>query len=161
MVIQRWTNSWDRGTCNVIILAVQYALWSIGVYGFVFWLPTIIKAASTRGIGTTGLLSAAPYALAVVLMLAGSFASDRTGRRRVFVWPFLLAGTAAFYASYAVGRGDFGLSFVLLVIAGGAMYAPYGPYFVFIPELPPPAWPDPRWGRSTPLERSAASQGPT
>jgi MFS family permease len=83
------------------------------------------------------LLSAVPYALAVVLMLAVSYASDRTARRRVFVWPFLLIGTGAFYASYAVGSGDFGLSFVLLVIAGGAMYAPYGPYFALIPEILP------------------------
>lgn len=122
---------------NVVILAIQYALWSIGVYGFVFWLPTIIKASSARGIATTGLLSAVPYALAVVLMLVVSYASDRTGRRRVFVWPFLLVGTGAFYASYAVGRGHFGLSFVLLIIAGASMYAPYGPYFALIPELLP------------------------
>jgi sugar phosphate permease len=122
---------------NVVILAIQYALWSIGVYGFVFWLPTIIKAGSAWGIATTGLFSAVPYALAVILMLATSYASDRTGMRRVFVWPFLLVGTGAFYASYAVGRGDFGLSFVLLIIAGGAKYAPYGPYFAFIPEFLP------------------------
>ena len=122
---------------NVVILAVQYALWSIGVYGFVFWLPTIIKAGSGQGIGTTGLLSAGPYALAVILMLAASWISDRTGRRRLFVWPFLLLATGAFYASYAVGRGDFGLSYALLIIAAGAMYAPYGPYFALVPELLP------------------------
>src|SRR5690348_16585775 len=29
----------------VILLCLQYALWSIGVYGFVIWLPSIIKAA--------------------------------------------------------------------------------------------------------------------
>lgn len=122
---------------NVVLLAVQYALWSIGVYGFVFWLPTIIKSGSGRGIATTGLLSAVPYALAAILMLAVSYASDRSGRRRVFVWPFLLVGTAAFYGSYAVGTSHFGLAFALLVVAGGVMYAPYGPYFAFIPEFLP------------------------
>jgi sugar phosphate permease len=122
---------------NVVLLAVQYALWSIGVYGFVFWLPTIIKSESGRGIATTGLLSAVPYVLATLLMLAVSYASDRSGRRRAFVWPFLLVGTAAFYGSYAVGTSHFALAFVLLVIAGGVMYAPYGPYFAFIPEFLP------------------------
>lgn len=131
---------------NVVILAVQYALWSIGVYGFVFWLPTIIKAGSAQGIGTTGLLSAGPYALGVLLMLAASWISDRTGRRRVFVWPFLLVATGAFYASYAVGRGDFGLSYALLIIAAGAMYAPYGPYFALIPELLPASVAGPAMG---------------
>jgi Major Facilitator Superfamily len=73
---------------NVQVLAVQYALWSIGVYGFVFWLPTIIKALSGHGIGSTGVLSAVPYALAIVLMLANSYVSDRVRqRRRLFVWP--------------------------------------------------------------------------
>lgn len=122
---------------DVVILGVQYALWSIGVYGFVFFLPTIVKSLSGRGIGTTGSLSAVPYALAVILMLGASWLSDRVGRRRHFVWPFLLVGTGAFYASYAVGHGDFVLSFVLLIIAGGVMYAPYGPYFALVPELLP------------------------
>jgi len=101
------------------------------------WLPAIIKAGSGRGIGTTGLLSAAPYALATIAMLAISWASDRSGRRRVFVWPSLLVGAAAFYASYLVGSGHFMVSFGLLIVAAGAMYAPYGPYFALIPELLP------------------------
>jgi sugar phosphate permease len=29
------------------------------------------------------------------------------------------------------------LSFALLVVAGGAMYAPYGPFFAIIPEVLP------------------------
>ena len=122
---------------NVVVLAIQYALWSIGVYGFVFWLPTIVKSMSGRGIASTGALSAVPYALAVVLMLIVSWISDRTGVRRWFVLPFLVVGAIAFYLSYLVGTGNFVLSFVLLVIAGGVMYAPYGPYFAFIPEFLP------------------------
>ncbi len=123
---------------NVRILALQYALWSIGIYGFVFWLPTIVKTLSGHGIGSTGALSAVPYALAIVLMLANSYVSDRVEqRRRLFVWPFLLVGALAFYLSYRVGTGHFVESFVLLIIAGGVMYAPYGPYFAFIPEFLP------------------------
>ncbi|MGI8760152.1 MAG: MFS transporter [Jatrophihabitantaceae bacterium] len=122
---------------NVMLLSIQYALWSIGVYGFVFWLPTIVKAGSGRGIAATGLLTAIPYAFAVLFMLVNSHYSDRTGKRRVFVWPFLLIGTGAFYGSYAVGTGNFLFSFILLVIAGAVMYAPYGPYFAYIPEFLP------------------------
>jgi sugar phosphate permease len=43
----------------------------------------------------------------------------------------------AFYGSYLVGPGHFWVSFVLLVIAGGAMYAPYGPFFAIITEVLP------------------------
>ena len=122
---------------NVVVLAIQYALWSIGVYGFVFWLPTIVKSLSGHGIASTGALSAVPYALAVILMLVVSWLSDRTGARRWFVLPFLVVGAVAFYLSYLQGPGHFLVSFVLLVIAGGVMYAPYGPYFAFIPEFLP------------------------
>lgn len=122
---------------NVILLSVQYALWSIGIYGFIFWLPTILKAASKQGIGNTGALTAVPYALAVVLMLLNSHFSDRSSHRNAFVWPWLLVGAAAFYVSFAIGTGHFWWSFVLLIIAGAMMYAPYGPYFALVPEFLP------------------------
>jgi MFS family permease len=34
---------------TVVLLALQYLLWSVGVYGFVFWLPTIVKVGSGYG----------------------------------------------------------------------------------------------------------------
>lgn len=123
---------------NVIVLSVQYLLWSVGVYGFVFWLPSILSASSSHGISTIGLLSAVPYALAVVLMLVNSRNSDRsTSSRRTFVWPWLLGAAVTFYASYQLGAGHFWWSYLLLIVAGGALYAPYGPYFAYIPEFLP------------------------
>ncbi|MGN6339832.1 MAG: MFS transporter [Ginsengibacter sp.] len=121
----------------VILLCLQYALWSIGVYGFVMWLPSIINEAPNMNIETTGWLSAVPYILAIVAMLTTSHFSDKTLNRKDFIWPFLLIGAIAFYASYLVGPGNFWLSFTLLVIAGGAMYAPYGPFFAIITEVLP------------------------
>jgi MFS family permease len=122
---------------TVIILAFQYFFWSIGVYGFVMWLPSIIKAGSKIGIVGTGWLSSIPYALAIVLMLTASHFSDRTGNRKTFVWGFLLVGTLAFIGSFLIGTSNFWLSFTLLVIAGGVMYAPYGPFFAIMPEVLP------------------------
>lgn len=122
---------------TVILLSIQYALWSIGVYGFVMWLPSIIKAAPNMDIVKTGWLSAIPYVLAVVLMLAVSYLSDKFLNRSAFVWPFLLVGALAFAGSYLIGTSNFWLSFILLVIAGGTMYAPYGPFFAIIPEILP------------------------
>ncbi|MBS1751846.1 MAG: MFS transporter [Bacteroidetes bacterium] len=121
----------------VILLSLQYALWSIGVYGFVMWLPSIINAAPGSNIVTTGWLSAVPYVLAVITMLGVSYYSDKMLIRKIFVWPFLLIGAVAFYGSYLAGTDNFWLSFVLLVIAGGAMYAPYGPFFALITEILP------------------------
>lgn len=121
----------------VILLCFQYALWSIGVYGFVIWLPSIINEAPNMNIVKTGWLSSVPYLLAIVMMLAVSHYSDKILQRKEFIWPFLLAGAIAFYGSYLVGTHHFWLSFSLLVIAGGAMYAPYGPFFAMITEILP------------------------
>lgn len=122
---------------TVILLCLQYALWNIGVYGFVMWLPSILQSAPQMTIVKTGWLSAVPYLLAILGMLAASHFSDRSGHRKKFVWPFLLIGAIAFYASYLTGTHNFWLSFLLLVIAGGAMYAPYGPFFASITEILP------------------------
>jgi sugar phosphate permease len=121
----------------VILLCLQYALWSIGVYGFVMWLPSIIKAAPDMDIVRTGWLSSLPYVFAIIGMLAASYFSDKTLNRKIFVWPFLLIGAVAFYTSYLIGPDNFWLSFALLVIAGAAMYAPYGPFFAIITEILP------------------------
>ncbi|SEK29937.1 MFS transporter [Parapedobacter koreensis] len=122
---------------SVILLCLQYLLWSLGLYGFVMWLPSIIKAAPNMDIVTTGWLSAVPYILAIIAMLAASHYSDKTLNRKIFIWPFLLIGAVAFYGSYLLGTSNFWLSFTLLVVAGGAMYAPYGPFFAVITEILP------------------------
>ncbi|MEO8854691.1 MAG: MFS transporter [Ginsengibacter sp.] len=121
----------------VVLLCFQYALWSIGVYGFVMWLPTIINEAPNMNIVKTGWLSSVPYILAIIMMLTVSHYSDKTLKRKEFIWPFLLVGAISFYGSYLVGNSNFWLSFTLLVIAGGAMYAPYGPFFAIITEILP------------------------
>ena len=122
---------------TVILLCLQYAFWSIGVYGFVMWLPSIIKASPDMDIVKTGWLSSVPFLLAVIAMICSSYFSDKTIKRKVYVWPFLLIGAIAFYSSYLIGTQNFWLSYVLLIIAGGAMYAPYGPFFAILTEILP------------------------
>ncbi len=121
----------------VILLSLQYALWSIGVYGFVIWLPSIIKAAPHMSMIETGWLSSLPYAFAIIGMITVSYFSDKTLNRKIFIWPCLLLASLAFYGSYLVGTNNFWMSFTLLVIAGMMMYAPYGPFFAIITEILP------------------------
>jgi len=122
---------------NVIILCVQYFAWSIGVYGFVLWLPSILRNGTQMGMVEAGWLSAVPYLAATIAMIVVSWASDRMQNRKLFVWPLLLIGALAFLGSWMVGSSNFWLSWGLLVIAGAAMYAPYGPFFAIIPEMLP------------------------
>jgi MFS-type transporter involved in bile tolerance (Atg22 family) len=107
------------------------------VYGFVLWLPVMIQRGSSQGIGVIGVLSAIPYAFAALLMVAVSYLSDRTAHRARYVWPFLVLAGAAFFGSYLTAGVNFWMSFGFLIVAGGAMYAPYGPFFAIIPEMLP------------------------
>lgn len=122
---------------NVILLCMQYFAWSIGVYGFVLWLPSILRSGMQMGMVEAGWLSSVPYLAATVAMIVVSWASDKLQNRKIFVWPLLLVGALAFFASWAVGPNHFWVSYGLLVIAAAAMYAPYGPFFAIIPEMLP------------------------
>lgn len=122
---------------NVVRLCVNYFFWSAGIYGFVIWLPVVIRNATGLAMGRTGLLSAAPYLVAVVLMLTVSHFSDRSGRRREFVVPFLIVAGLALTGSYLSVEKSFPLAYLCLIVAGSCMYAPYGPFFAMVPELLP------------------------
>lgn len=122
---------------DVFVLCALYLCWSLGVYGFVLWLPTIIRAGASIGIGRTGLLSAVPYVLAVILMLVASSISDRTLRRKAIVWPFLILAGAALFTSFLFAPHSFYTAYAALILAGGAMYAPYGSFFALIAEVIP------------------------
>jgi MFS family permease len=122
---------------GVLILCFQYFCWSFGVYGLVIWIPAMIRSGSSRGIEQIGLLSAAPFLLAVVLMLIVAHFSDRVQHRTLFVWPFLILSGVALFCSFATAGHNFWLAYFCLVIAGGTMYAPYGPFFAIMPEMLP------------------------
>lgn len=122
---------------DVLLLSVQYFFWSMGVYGFVLWLPTIVRKGGSLSIEQTGLLSAIPYLVAAVLMLLVSYVSDKTLKRKSLVWPFLLVSGIALLGSCLFAEKSFLVAFVCLVVAGGCMYAPYGPFFAIVPERVP------------------------
>jgi sugar phosphate permease len=120
---------------SVIWLCIQYFFWSIGNYGFVLWLPSVIQKGAARGIAVTGLLSGVPYAVAIVFMLLVSHYSDRSFRRKRFVWPFLMLAGACFLGSYLTAAHSFWWAYGFLIFAGSCVYAPFGTFFAIIPEM--------------------------
>ncbi|MGE7963225.1 hypothetical protein ACQKPC_12765 [Pseudomonas sp. NPDC089918] len=72
-------------------------------------------------------------------MLAISWASGKTGQRKLFVWLLPALGALALLGSYLLGSTHFWLSFSLLTIPA-AMYAPYGPFYALLPELLRPTY---------------------
>lgn len=122
---------------NVIRLCVNYFFWSVGIYGFVLWLPVVIRNATNAGMGTTGLVAAVPYLVSVVVMIVVSHLSDRQGRRRKYVWPILMLGGVALAGSYFTVDRSFVAAYACLIVAAACMYAPYGPFWAMVPELLP------------------------
>jgi sugar phosphate permease len=123
---------------DVLLLAVQYFCWSLGIYGFVLWLPAIVRRGAAVSMTRTGLLAAIPYLAAILLMLIVAYVSDKTCcPRRWLVAPFLFTGGIALLGSFYFASTSFRAAFLCLVVAGACMYAPYGPYFAIIPERVP------------------------
>lgn len=122
---------------DVLMMAVQFFFWSAGLYGFVLWLPLIVRQGSALSMGKTGLLSAFPYLVGVILMVTVSHISDRTRQRQAIVWPFLLMAGMGLLGSFLLADRSFALAFACLVVGGGCMYAPYGPYWAIVPERLP------------------------
>jgi nitrate/nitrite transporter NarK len=122
---------------DIILLSVVYFCWSLGIYGFVLWLPTIVRRGAALSMGATGLFSAIPYLAGILLMLFAAHRSDKTLRRKVMVWPFLLTAGIALWTSFLFAPTSFLFAFIGLIVAGACMYAPYGPFFAIVPERVP------------------------
>jgi ACS family tartrate transporter-like MFS transporter len=67
---------------EVILLTLAYVCINATVYGFTFWLPTIIKKYSASSDLVVSLLSAPVFAAGIVSILIVGWSSDRTKERR-------------------------------------------------------------------------------
>jgi MFS family permease len=103
---------------TVIRMSILYFFWGLSLFGFILWLPTIIKQAGSANIVQTGWLSAGPYVAATILMPTVSIIADRTHNRRAVVLACLGISGLAYLALY--GLRDFGFwpSYFLLGLAG-------------------------------------------
>ena len=122
---------------TVIRMAVLYFFWGISLFGFVLWLPTIIKDAAAANIVRTGWLSAGPYLCAAILMPLVSMASDRVRDRRTVVLPAIAISGAAFLTLYGVHGSSFWLSYALLCVAGIGPIVALAPFFAIPADILP------------------------
>jgi D-galactonate transporter len=82
------------GLCNpkIWLLSFIYLFFTMGLYGVSFWLPTLIQASGVTDSMHLGLLTAIPYACAVITMILVGRSSDRFKERR---WHLAVPGVLA------------------------------------------------------------------
>ncbi|RLM26722.1 2-ketogluconate transporter [Brenneria alni] len=73
----------DRTMWQLIALNFFY---QTGIYGYTLWLPTILKELTNTGMGEVGMLAILPFVGAMLGMYIVSLLSDRTGKRKLFVF---------------------------------------------------------------------------
>lgn len=77
---------------NIWIMAILYVCYTSGTYGYLIWLPTLLKDLTKMSLTKVGWLSALPLAAAVVGVYWFGALSDRKGNRRIWcanaLWGF-------------------------------------------------------------------------
>lgn len=77
---------------GLFFLVLSHSLWSIAFWGLTLWLPTFLITARGFSPGELMYAAAIPYLGYIAGLSAGSYLSDRTGRRSVVTVSFLMAG---------------------------------------------------------------------
>jgi ACS family tartrate transporter-like MFS transporter len=116
---------------RVLILSAIYLTSVTASYGIVFFMPQIIKGLGLSNV-MTGLVTAIPYAVGVIGLLAWGYSSDRRNERR---WHLIVAtGLAALGLALA---GWFSQSFIAVAAMCIATVGIYGsrPSFWPMPSL--------------------------
>ena len=118
---------------RVWLLGAVYFLIMSGFQGVNLWLPSILKDGfSLRNDMYVGLLSAIPFAAAVVVMVLVGLHSDRTGERR---WHTALAattGSLGFLLAALTAHSPI-LALASLSLAAAGIWATLGPFWAMPP----------------------------
>lgn len=116
---------------NVLLLAAAYFCAVTCVYGFTFWLPTMLKGLSGYTDLQVSLITAIPYCVGLVAMLLVGWSSDRKGERRWHTAISLLAVCIGLFLS-ALTLDNVFLAIAMFCIAGAGLYG-YLPGFWALP----------------------------
>jgi D-galactonate transporter len=120
------------GQRRVVLLTVAYFFMVTSVYGFIFWMPTIVKNLSGFSNLAVSLLSALPYCVGLGAMLLVGWSSDRTGERRWHTaFPMVVAGTGL--ALGVVSQSVPVMVIAMFCVAAAGMYG-YIPAFWSLPS---------------------------
>jgi MFS family permease len=119
---------------RIYLLSLGYFCLISTIYGFSFWLPTLLQEMGIDRLNMIGLYSAIPYALAIVFMLLAAASSDRLGDRR---WHSAgLAGLAAITLAVATTLPGTGMAwFAAITLTMALVWAAYSVFWAIPGEM--------------------------
>lgn len=99
------------------LMVAIYLCYSTAAYGYLFWLPTIVRTITRMNLTTVGWLSAAPLLASVAGVYGFGALSDRQGNRRLYCVIAMAAFGICFWSTTWF-PARLWLSYALLVVAG-------------------------------------------
>ncbi len=123
--------SWSQAMANgtVIQLTAFYFLLQVAIYGFVFNLPSLIKAFKMSDLAAS-LISAIPYAVAACAMVIAGILSDRSSeRKRTVGVASLIAAAGLGAASLVVDGGNAVTGVMALTVGAIGLWSTLGPFW--------------------------------
>ncbi len=111
---------------NVWLLVAVYFGLNCAGYGIIFWLPSLIHSLSGVSTVAIGLLSAIPYAAALIVMVLVGAHSDRSGEYRWHIaGPALLGAFALVLAGYSSSVTGLIAAISLVIVTQFSMMGPF------------------------------------
>jgi len=121
---------------NMWLLTAVYLCNMTGQFGFLMWLPTIVKNLTKLGMTNVGLLSAVPYIAALVGLYIFAILSDRDQNRRLYTTIIQIGFGVSLLLSTQFSQ-QIWVSYALLVLTGLFTKAFNGQFWTLPPLLFP------------------------
>lgn len=112
---------------RLLLLSLIYFLIVMGVYGFVYFMPSLMKSLTAASDAMVGVWSAVPYLFATVGMVSiGTYADRRDQRRRTVA---VSAGVGAIGLAVVAMSHIPALGIAGLIVAAVGIFATLGPFW--------------------------------
>ena len=114
---------------EVLKLCAAYFLWITGFWGFGYWMPTVLKAASGWSNLAVGWVIVVPMCLSLATMVWVGHHSARTGEKRWHASLGLFVAAAGLLCGAMTSEPL--LAFLCLCLAAIGVYAPFGVWWSY------------------------------
>ena len=114
---------------EVLKLCLIYFLWVTGFWGFGFWMPTVLKAASGWSNVAIGWLSVIPMVISLIAMVYIGNSSARTGEKR---WhgaiPLMIGSVGMLIGAFSSNSY---IAYASVILAAVGVYGPFGVWWSY------------------------------